>query len=64
VNAAGCSCDAFEKHQREARADHGNGEFIKDEGKPYYSINGCCGGGCYVVTGVLYCPFCGTRLIP
>lgn len=24
-----------------------------------FAINGCCGGGCYVITGIKYCPFCG-----
>lgn len=27
-----------------------------------YAINGCCGGGCYVISGILYCPFCGKVL--
>ena len=25
-------------------------------------VNGCCGGGCYVVVGMRFCPFCGSRL--
>jgi len=24
-----------------------------------WSVNGCCGGGCYVLTDVKFCPFCG-----
>lgn len=27
-----------------------------------WNINGCCGGGCCVVVGVKFCPFCGTNL--
>lgn len=27
-----------------------------------WNINGCCGGGCYVVTDVRFCPFCGAQL--
>lgn len=27
-----------------------------------WNINGCCGGGCYVITEMLFCPFCGTAL--
>lgn len=27
-----------------------------------YAINGCCGGGCYVISGIRYCPFCGDKL--
>jgi len=25
------------------------------------SVNGCCGGGCYVITDLLYCPWCGKK---
>ena len=28
-----------------------------------YAIDGCCGGGCYVITGITFCPFCGERLV-
>lgn len=28
-----------------------------DDGK--WAINGCCGGGCFVITDVKFCPFCG-----
>lgn len=27
-----------------------------------WAINGCCGGGCYVVDKMTFCPFCGARL--
>ena len=27
-----------------------------------WSINGCCGGGCYVITEVRFCPFCGASV--
>ncbi len=27
-----------------------------------WNINGCCGGGCYVITGVKFCPFCGAKV--
>jgi len=27
-----------------------------------FSIDGCCGGGCYVVTEIRFCPFCGENL--
>ncbi len=29
-----------------------------------WAVNGCCGGGCFVVTGIRYCPFCGCRVQP
>lgn len=34
---------------------------LTEEEAPW-AINGCCGGGCYVVTGMRYCPYCGTKL--
>ena len=27
-----------------------------------WAVNGCCGGGCYVLTDIKFCPFCGTEL--
>jgi hypothetical protein len=40
-----------------------NAQIEYDEDKNVWNINGCCGGGCYVVTGVKFCPFCGTKII-
>lgn len=34
-------------------------QFVCDDG---WHINGCCGGGCYVVTEMKFCPYCGTKL--
>lgn len=28
-----------------------------------YAISGCCGGGCFVITGITHCPFCGVKLL-
>ena len=27
-----------------------------------YDVPGCCGGGCNIISGLKYCPFCGERL--
>lgn len=27
-----------------------------------WAVDGCCGGGCVVLTGLKFCPFCGTKL--
>jgi hypothetical protein len=27
-----------------------------------WNVNGCCGGGCYVLNEIKFCPFCGTKL--
>ena len=24
-----------------------------------WSVNGCCGGGCFVLNDIRFCPFCG-----
>lgn len=29
-----------------------------------WHVNGCCGGGCYVLQNIKFCPFCGTNLAP
>jgi hypothetical protein len=31
----------------------------RDDG---WGINGCCGGGCFVVVGMKFCPYCGADL--
>lgn len=27
-----------------------------------WHVNGCCGGGCYVLVDLKFCPFCGFKL--
>ena len=29
-----------------------------------WCLNGCCGGGCYVLIDMKFCPFCGGTLTP
>ena len=29
-----------------------------------WHVNGCCGGGCYVLEDIKFCPFCGKDLAP
>lgn len=35
---------------------------IERIGDNNWAINGCCGGGCYVIREMKFCPFCGTKL--
>lgn len=37
-------------------------QFEYCESDQSWAINGCCGGQCFVVTGMKFCPFCGTLL--
>lgn len=64
-------CERFAKEAGEYQAPVGGGfypsslrpdaQFEKsDDGT--WSINGCCGGGCFVVTEMKFCPFCGINL--
>jgi hypothetical protein len=39
-----------------------NAQFEPDNDGQSWNINGCCGGGCYVVTEMKFCPYCGTAL--
>lgn len=34
----------------------------KEDGYNHYNINGCCGGGCYVLSWIQYCPYCGSMI--
>lgn len=27
-----------------------------------WNVNGCCGGGCYVMENIKHCPYCGEKL--
>lgn len=45
------------------KESHPDAQFELDEDGKSWNIKGCCGGGCYVVTGMLFCPYCGMRLI-
>lgn len=63
-------CEAFAKQAKELQAPAGGGiyppewrplaQFEQNNGT--WHINGCCGGGCYVVTNMRFCPYCGNRL--
>ena len=33
-----------------------------DETTKKWNVNGCCGGGCFVLTDIKYCPWCGKSL--
>lgn len=37
---------------------------IECTGEGEWHVNGCCGGGCYVLHDIKFCPFCGTKLPP
>jgi len=30
--------------------------------KGSWNVSGCCGGGCFVITGMKYCPYCGKKI--
>ena len=33
-----------------------------DEVSGLWNVNGCCGGGCYVLQDLVFCPFCGKNI--
>lgn len=65
-------CEKFEKEAGAYTAPMGGGrypawcapsaQFEPDVDGKTWNINGCCGGGCYVVIGMRFCPFCGSKL--
>jgi hypothetical protein len=64
-------CEAFAKEAKSAQTARGllvpagdgapTGQ-IEQSDDLTWNVNGCCGGGCYVLTGIKFCPFCGTNL--
>ena len=47
-------CDKFEKKVRKQQFEFSEGD---------WGISGCCGGGCYVVKKMKFCPYCGAALL-
>jgi hypothetical protein len=39
-----------------------NAQFEPSKLGETWNINGCCGGGCFVVTEMRFCPYCGSAL--
>jgi len=65
-------CDAFAEEAGHLQSPAGGGlyppemrpsaQFEPDEDGKTWNINGCCGGGCFVVTDMKFCPFCGSAI--
>jgi len=64
-------CDRFAHSAGEYRAAVGGGVLypagvpeaqIEQNEDGVWCVNGCCGGGCYVLEGMKFCPFCGAAL--
>ena len=66
-------CEAFKEEAKNLQPLVGGGllyptslrpfaQFEPDQDGETWNINGCCGGGCYVVNAMRFCPFCGTKL--
>jgi hypothetical protein len=65
-------CDKFAEQAGHLQVPSGGGflyppEMVPDtqfeiEEDGTWNINGCCGGGCFVVTEMRYCPYCGASL--
>lgn len=66
-------CEAFREQASKAQAAVGGGKLYPPEIAPVaqfepsekgdgWNIYGCCGGGCYVVTEMKFCPYCGSSL--
>lgn len=54
-------CKLFAEHANPAP---NNRKFEKDADTGDWNVYGCCGGGCFVVQGMKFCPFCGAKLTP
>lgn len=66
-------CEAFAKQAGYLQPPAGGGYMYPPSARPHaqferdedgtWNINGCCGGGCYVVEDMRFCPYCGASLI-
>ncbi len=65
-------CEQFAKQAGYLQPPVGGGALYPSEMRPLaqfepdndgtWNINGCCGGGCYVVIEMKFCPYCGSKL--
>jgi hypothetical protein len=67
-------CEQFAKQAGEAQAPVGGGFLYPAGTMPSaqfepntmeeggWNVFGCCGGGCYIIIGMKFCPYCGTAL--
>lgn len=66
-------CDEFAQEAGGVKAFAGGGfmypaamrpsaQIEPDSDGETWNVNGCCGGGCYVLEKLRFCPFCGTAL--
>lgn len=69
---SGFCCEQLAKEVSSHSAFAGGGFLYPPEARPTgqieqsadgsWNVNGCCGGGCYVLQDLKYCPYCGTKL--
>lgn len=73
MGAIGYCCEKFAENAGSAQATvsggglyppklHPTAQFRADRNGETWDIYGCCGGGCFVVTEMRFCPFCGAKL--
>jgi len=68
-------CERFAKSAGNYQAPVGGGFLYPGSARPAaqferfkridsgpWAINGCCGGGCFVVVNMRFCPYCGTNI--
>lgn len=48
-------CEQFKSEVRD-------GNIVPDERGSTWNVPGCCGGGCYVLVNLTFCPFCGANI--
>jgi len=51
-------CDAFANR---SNLHHNAGGAITENDDGTYNVNGCCGPGCHVLFGLIFCPWCCAR---
>lgn len=54
VDMASCCCEAFGRLI--------NANQVEQNREGTWDIFGCCGGGCFVVVDMTYCPYCGVHI--
>lgn len=55
-------CKEMREHMKDSEEDRFQWGGIVPGNNGSWDVPGCCGGGCYILTDIKYCPWCGKSL--
>jgi hypothetical protein len=56
-------CETFANYTRQSEGLGAGGAALHQADDGSWNVNGCCGGGCYMVIDLRFCPWCGKEIV-